>query len=154
MKVRFNHGIASFAGKLNESVFWPTPKGNGSFMRKHFIPRETDQSAFMAAVATNLSSIWKNISEAFKTDCTTYGQLSFTYTSGSNNPFITKLSGYAVFIKMMWTFAAANSASVTLDTITYNDIQSLFSDLTSIASAIESGYLPNVPGGDALTATM
>jgi hypothetical protein len=63
-------------------------------------------------------------------------------------------NAYSIFVKMMFAFKKANEASVTLDTITYSDIQSLFPDVSTIAGAVDSGYLPNTTGAELLDAEM
>lgn len=101
----------------------------------------------MLAIEANLQAIYDKVSAGFKDDLSTYARLFCLRFGGS-------LDAYGIFTKMMFEFAKINEASVYLKTITFSDIQSLFPDITSIEIAVDSGYLPYLPGVELLTAEM
>lgn len=145
------YGLASYSGTIDEITFGSYKDGTLCIARKWVMPRLTDNNTLMGEIGKNLSNIYALCSANYKADLKTYAQLYGKQKSPKD-----KLApnAYSIFIKMMFAFWKVNSASVTLDTITINDIQSLFSEITSVALSIESGYLPSLSGSDALTATM
>jgi hypothetical protein len=151
MKTKLKYGIATYSGTIDEITFGSYKNDTVCIARKYVKPRLTENNTLMGDIAKNLSTIYAECSELYKSDLRTYADL---YGKQKSEPGKLAPNGYSLFIKMMFAFAEANEASITLDTITFNDIQSLFSDITSVALAVESGYLPNLNGAELLTATM
>ena len=151
MKVKLKYGIATYSGTIDEITFGSYKDDTLCIARKWVMPRLTDNNFLMGDIAKNLAAIYAECSANYKADLKAYA-----YLYGKQKSPEDKLgpNAYSIFIKMMFAFAEANSASITLDTITFNDIQSLFSEITSVAQAVESDYLPAVTGSDLLTATM
>jgi len=151
MKTTFKYGIATYSGTIDEITFGSYKDGTICIARRYVKPRLTDQNTLMGDIAANLSSIYAECSELYKSDLRTYANLYGNQVSSRE-----KLppTAYGIFVKMMFAFEKVNEASVTLDTITFSDIQSLYPDITSIDLAVENGYLPNVDGAELLTAEM
>ena len=151
MKTKLKYGIATYSGTIDEITFGSYKNDTVCIARKYVKPRLTENNTLMGDIAKNLSKIYAECSEAYKSDLRTYADLYGKQKTerGKLGP-----NAYSIFIKMMYAFAEANEASITLDTITFNDIQSLFSEITSVDQAVESGYLPNLTGAGLLTATM
>ena len=154
MKVKFKYGIASFSGTIESAVYYATPGGQASFMRKYVVPKPTTQNTTLGTNAKNLALFWEGVSAGYKQEAKTYASLYFQQNQTPGDDFQVVLSNFSTFIKMMYSFAEANVGTVTLDSVTYNDVVSLFSEITTIAGAIDEGFLPNVIGGDALTTAM
>jgi hypothetical protein len=151
MKVKLKYGIATYSGTIDEITFGSYKDDTLCIGRKWVMPRLTDNNTLMGDIAKNLAAIYAECSANYKADLKSYAYL---YGKALSPKDKLAPNGYSVFIKMMFAFAEANGASITLDTITFNDIQSLFSDITSVALAIESGYLPAISGAELLTETM
>ena len=151
MKVKLKYGIATYSGTLDEMTFGSYKSGTLCIARKWVMPRLTANNSLVRDIAKNLSAIYAQCSEAYKADLKSY---AFLYGKQKSPKDKLGPNAYSIFVKMMYAFQKANSASVTLDTVTYNDIQSLFSDITSVAQAVDSGFLPSLNGSDLLTATM
>jgi len=148
MKVKLKYGISAYSGTIDEITFGSYKDGTICIARKWVLPRATEYNETLGNIAVNLSALYADISAGYKADLKTYATLYGQQKADRRklNP-----SAYALFIKMMYAFAEITGESVDLSSITCNDIQTLFTDLASIATAIEAGYLPNVSGADALT---
>ncbi len=151
MKVALKYGIATYSGTIDEITFGSYKGDTLCIARKWVMPRLTDNNTEMSAIAKNLSEVYALCSADYKADLKTYA-----YQYGKEKSPNDKLApnAYSMFIKMMFAFAKANEASVTLDSVTYSDIQSLFPDITTVAGAVDSNYLPNVTGAALLDAEM
>jgi hypothetical protein len=143
--------LASYSGTIDEITFGSYKDGTLCIARKWVMPILTANNTLMGDIGKNLADIYAQCSANYKADLKTYAELYGKQKSPKDR---LAPNAFSIFIKMMWAFADANEASVTLDTITFNDIQSLFPDITSVALSIESGYLPNLNGSDSLTADM
>lgn len=151
MIVNLKYGLATYSGTIDDITFGSYKNDTLCIARKWVMPRLTENNTQMSAIAKNLSEIYTLCSTDYKADLKTYA-----YQYGKDRTPQDKLApnGYSIFVKMMYAFAKANDASVTLDSITYSDIQSLFPDINTVAGAVESNYLPNVTGADLLDAEM
>ena len=88
-------------------------------------------------------------------DLKTYCRKYFSENTNPEDPFASRTSSYAMWVKMMYAFGKANDATVDLKTITMSDIKSLFEDeMENIAAQISEGYLANVSESSILIATM
>ena len=151
MKVTFKYGIGSFSGTTDMATFYATKRGTGSIMRKWVLPKTTDQNVEIKSVSQNLNIIWGLCSEDYKSDLKIYADRDYQQNTNPEDPFTPMLSNYAVFTKLMWAFQAANSASVDLKTLTYNDINTLYSNqLGTVLASIEEGLLRSVTPRDDL----
>lgn len=151
MKVKLKYGFSAYSGTIDEMTFSSHKHGALCIGRKYVKPRFTESNQNMGKASQNLSKIYSQCTSAFKQDLRTYAALygSQKGTAQKLNP-----NGYSHFIRMMYAFAKANAGSVGLDTITLGDLRTLFEDITSVASAVENGFLPKVKGFEALTANM
>lgn len=151
MKVTLKYGIASYSGTIDDITFGSYKNDTLCIGRKWVMPRLTEQNTVMSMIAKNLSTLYGLCSAEYKSDLRTYA-----YQYGKEHSAKDKMypNAYSIFVKMMFAFKKANEASVTLDTITYSDIQSLFPDVSTIAGAVDSGYLPNTTGAELLDAEM
>lgn len=154
MKVKFKYGIGSYSGTLDLATFYETKNGNASFMRRWVKPRQTDNNVELGAVGKNLAIIWAEASANYKADMTTYCQLYNAYFKDEENVFQANISKYAMFTKMLYAFAEASGSAVDLKSLNYGDLDTLFPEVTKLASACEEGFLPFVPGAELLTESM
>jgi len=151
MKTTFKYGISAYSGTIDEITFGSYKNGTVCIARKYVKPRLTENNTLLGEIAKNLSEIYSQCSEEYKSDLRTY---AYTYGKEKSPRQTLAPNGYSMFTKMMFTFAEANVASVSLDTITFSDIQSLYPEISSVASAVDSDYLPSVSGADLLTESM
>lgn len=154
MKVKFKYGIGSYSGTLDLATFYETKNGNASFMRRWVKPRQTDNNVELGAVGKNLALIWAEASANYKADMETYCQLYNAYFKDDENVFQANISKYAMFTKMFYAFAKASGSAVDLKSLSYGDLDTLFPEVTNLASACDEGFLPFVPGAELLTESM
>ncbi|MFA7543937.1 MAG: hypothetical protein WCY84_06135 [Candidatus Cloacimonadaceae bacterium] len=151
MKVKLKYGISAYSGTIDDMTYSSHKDGAFCIGRKYVKPRYTENNEYMGKVSKNLGNIYADCSDDFKEDLRTYAYL-FDGQKASKRKM--SPNGYSHFISMMYAFAKANASSIGLDTVTLGDLQTLFEDVTSVASAVESGFLPKVKGYEALTANM
>ena len=151
MKTTFKYGIAAYSGTIDEITFGSYKNGSVCIARKYVKPRLTENNTLMGEIAKNVADIYAQCSEDYKSDLRTYAYMYGKEKSPRNT---LAPNAYSIYIKMLFAFAEAYEASVSLDSITINDIQSLFPDVTSVALAVENGYLPRLSGSDLLIETM
>lgn len=153
MKVVFKYAVGSYSGTLDQAVFYPTKNGNASYMRKWVKPTETAQNTIIANATVNLAGIYSACSAGYLADLATYTS-QYNMEKNDGTPFWRPKTSFNIFIMMMYKFAEINGSGVDLTSLTLNDLSSLFTDVTSIASAVDAGYLPSVTDADKLEEKM
>ena len=153
MKVVFKYAVGSYSGTLDLAVFYPTKNGNASYMRKWVKPTETAQNTVIANATRNLAEIYAACSAAYLANLATYTS-RYNAEHNDGTPFWRPKTSFNIFIMMMYKFAEINGSGVVLSSITLNDIESLFQEITSISTAVIAGYLPSVTGAEDLQAKM
>lgn len=148
MKVNLKYGISTYSGTIDEITFSSYREGTICIARKWVKPRATEQNAKLGSIASNLAQLYADISEGYKADLKQYALLYGRQKADKKKLYP---SAYALYIKMLFTFAEDSGENVDLASITLNDIQTLYVDLSTVAEAVSSGYLPNVSGADALS---
>ncbi|MDD2507207.1 MAG: hypothetical protein PHQ78_07860, partial [Candidatus Cloacimonetes bacterium] len=68
MKATLKYGIASYSGTIDDITFASYKNGAVCIARKYVMPTLTDNNATMGAVTKNLSEIYGNCSEDYKSD--------------------------------------------------------------------------------------
>lgn len=152
--VKYATFLTGIKGKQGGIVYYRTTSSTVGRIREYVVPRYTDQNAIMGKALANISNIWADSSAEYKADMTTYARKFANLPPYPDEMRLRANNPTATFNLMMWNFQKANEATIDLATLSLGDIQSLFPELTSVAQAIEAGYLPNVPDGNMLTATM
>ncbi|HOE54981.1 MAG TPA: hypothetical protein PLU05_02220 [Candidatus Cloacimonas acidaminovorans] len=150
MKVNFKYGIKTYSGTMDEVTYGSYRKNTICIGRKYVKPRLTDQNALVGGKMKNLAIIYNDVSESYKQELKQYALLNeVNVPKGKLLP-----NAYALWVKMMFKFADADAEHIDLTTLTYSDLQTVGDEILSIASAVENGYMANVPGADKLTANM
>nr|MDK2851082.1 hypothetical protein [Candidatus Cloacimonadota bacterium] len=151
MKTKLKYGISAYSGTIDEITFSSYDNGRICIARKWVMPTLSDNNVELGSVSKNLSQIYSECSEEYKSDLRTYAYLYRTQNkeAGKLAP-----NSYCHFIKQFYAFRDANEATVDLKTLSLGDLTSLFPEITSIAQAVEAGYLPSVVGAELLTASM
>lgn len=150
MKVKFNYGIRTYSGTLDEMTFGSYRKNSVCIARKYVQPRLTDQNTLMGATLKNLASVYADLSAGYLDELKIYAQKNEINTPKGKVP----PTAFAIWVKMMFLFSELDEGHIDLKTITYTDLTTVGEDILSIATSVENGYLAKVPGADALTANM
>ena len=150
MKVQFKYGIKTYTGTLDEMTYGSYRDDSLCIGRKYVIPAATAQNASLTAISKNLASVYASCSAAYKADLKVYARKHASRVPAGKLP----PSAYAIFVRMMYLFSELDSGHVDLASVSHADLQTIGSDIASIADAVGSGYLPEVPGADTLTAEM
>ena len=153
MKVVFKYAVGSYSGTLDLAVFYPTKNGNASYMRKWVKPKETSQNTVIATATRNLAAIYEACSAGYRANLATYTS-QYNTEKNDGTPFWRPKTSFNIFIMMMYKFAEINGQGVDLTSITLNDLDSLFTEVTSISTAVNAGYLPSVTGAEDLKVKM
>ncbi len=147
MKVKFKYGIKTYSGTLEEMVFGSYREDNLCIGRKYVMPELTPQNGVIGGIMKNLSSLYAEALEDYKGDLKIYSKLNGKQNVSKNQLVPT---AYAIFVKMMFAWQAANPGSVDLATVTIEDIVSLPAPVICVADAISEGLIANVVGGELL----
>jgi len=150
MKVKFNYGIRTYSGTLDEITFGSYFKDSVCIARKYVTPRPTTNNALFGTTAKNLATVYGDLSVGYLDELKTYAQKNQANTPKGKLP----PTAYAIWVKMMFLFSELGEGHIDLSTITYSDLQTVGEDILNIAAAVENGYLASVPGADALTSNM
>ena len=150
MKVKFKFGIQTYSGTVDEMTFGSYRKNSLCIGRKYVTPKLTENNTSMGAKLKNLAIVYGSVTSGYLDELKTYAGLN------SVNVPKTKLppTAFAIFVKMLYLFSELDSGHIDLATVTYTDLQTLGTDIASIAAAVENGYLASVAGADELTTVM
>ncbi|MDD2230362.1 MAG: hypothetical protein PHY48_13230 [Candidatus Cloacimonetes bacterium] len=150
MKVKFKFGIKTYSGTVDDMTFGSYRKHSLCIGRKYVTPRLTTQNTSMGAKIKNLADIYGDVTVLYEADLKTYtGKYASIAPKDKLAP-----DAFAIFVKMMFLFAKLDEGHIDLATLTYSDLQTVGTDIASIADAVDNGYLPNVLGADLLVAAM
>jgi len=141
MKVKFKYGIKSYSGTLDEMTYGSYNDGDVCIGRKYVKPETTDNNLLMGDIMQNLADVYKKSSEFYRNDLYLFSRRNAKQNvpKGRIAP-----NGYALFLAMMYAWAADNPSTVDLLTIDIEDIQSTTAPVNRVADAIDNGYLPRV----------
>ncbi|PKN79668.1 MAG: hypothetical protein CVU48_04515 [Candidatus Cloacimonetes bacterium HGW-Cloacimonetes-1] len=147
MKVKFNFGIKTYSGTVDEFTYGAYRQGNICIGRKFVMPVLTEQNTTIGNIMKNLSTVYKEADPDYKGNLKTYSVLN-----GRENVPKTMLAptAYAIFVKMMFAWQKENSATVDLAVVTIEDIVSQPAPVINVYGAIEAGYLHDVSGSESL----
>lgn len=150
MKVQFKYGIKTYSGTLDEMTYGSYRDDNICIGRKYVSPTLNANNTLRGEISKNLAAIYALVSSDYKDDLKAYaGKHAALVPSDKIPP-----TSFAIWMRMMYLYSELDDGHVDLSSVTYTDLQTLGTDIASIAAAISNGYLPEVNGGDALTAIM
>ncbi len=150
MKVKFKFGIRTYSGTVDEMTFGSYRKHSVCIGRKYVTPILTANNTLVGSVMKNLAKVYSACSEGFKADLKLYAYRNTANVPAGKIP----PNAYAIFVRLMYNFAEADSEHIDLATITHSDLQTVGSDIATVADAVANGYLANVANANMLTATM
>ncbi len=150
MKVTFKYGIQTYSGTIDEMTFGSYREDTVCIGRKYVSPRLTENNTRIGAIATNLASVWEEVSSGYKEEMVTYSQRNAVNIPKGKLP----PTSFAIWMKMLFLFSKLDSGHIDLTTVTYSDLQTVGEDILSIAVAVENGYLQAVADADELITNM
>ncbi|PKN75021.1 MAG: hypothetical protein CVU49_06135 [Candidatus Cloacimonetes bacterium HGW-Cloacimonetes-2] len=151
MKVTLKYNLSSYSGTLNDMTYGSYKDGAVCIGRKWVQPATTPQQGELGKIAINLSDIYSEASAEWKADLKIYARKYGMEITPKNQ---LGPSGYALYVKMMYAWAASDPEHVTLDSLSLTDIQTLEAPVLSIADAVAEELLPRTSNCDALIAEM
>lgn len=153
MKVLFKFGIGAFAGTIDNGTYSMTKNQTGSIMRKYVVPKLTTNNTLRGSITKNLATVYKAAEAGYVAQLKTYCQRYNSQYNDPNDPFSPVITAFAMFVQMLYLFADATPGCI-LDTVSLSDLETIGTDIQSIADAIGSGYLKPVTDGDQLISSM
>jgi hypothetical protein len=139
MKVTLKYNLSSYSGTLNDMTYGSYKDGAVCIGRKWVQPATTPQQGELGKIAINLSDIYSEASAEWKADLKIYARKYGMEITPKNQ---LGPSGYALYVKMMYAWAASDPEHVTLDSLSLTDIQTLEAPVLSIADAVAEELLP------------
>jgi hypothetical protein len=147
MRVYMKKNITAYSGKDQEEdvVYRSLNNGNYCIAAEFTAPKEHPQFEVFRANIAVLKDLWNGASGAFKTELKSYTDKLNADRAYKN---LLRVSGYCLFVKMIYAYVKAEALQISgLDLV-----QLRTSNVKSLKSAVDSGYLPKVEGYDAYTA--
>lgn len=151
MKTKFKYGISAYSGTIDDMTFASYKNGRVCVARKYYKPRSTEQNAIMAAEMKNIRKLYSLVSEEYLEDLRTY---AYYYSLKERQTPKLQANSFAIFVKLLYAFRKTDPVNIDLSSIVMDDLEDLYPEITSIATAVEAGYLPNVVGADLLVNKM
>jgi len=146
MKATVKTVLPGFTGNMDDVVIYYNDRLNCMIARRKVMPRTSPSNLEMKALYAFARRI--GLSEAFKEDARTYIRL-FNRKFRRNNR--SHSSWPSIWVKLMRAMMKAYPG-LNIATLTREEAINQQLPCISIASAIDAGYLPAVPGYQGLTA--
>ena len=150
-KIKYASFITGLSGKSGSTVFYRSPSSAFGYMRNHVTPIYTETNEQRGKEFENLGVQYRKIIEPAREDLANYARkYSQLPASGSGEMAVRANNGMAVFIAMCWRIKRTNPEAVNLASLTLSDIMTVY-NINSVASAVDQGFLPAVPGWEDYT---
>ena len=151
-KIKYASFVAGLSGKSGSSVFFRSSNTGFGYLRAFTYPKITDNNNLRGAEFKNLTQQLKVVSAVGIADLKAYAAKYCKLPMVGEGDFSARANNHvAIWIMAVHTCAKENSASMTADSVTLNDLKSLFV-FTDVAALVDQGLLPAVPGWEQLTA--
>jgi len=141
MKVKFNYGIRTYSGTIDEMTFESCNKGKLCLGHKHVKQALTENNTHMGAIGKNLVAVYKAAATEYKADLKTYDTRRKAET-GKNPNLQTNAFGF--FVKLMFAWAKTDPTHIDLTAITVSDIVTRDADVRTVKRAVTAAYLPSI----------
>lgn len=152
--IKYASFLTGIKGKQGGIVYYRSSSPIVGRMRLYVVPTYTTQNEEMGKILKNISNIWAECSQAYKDDASAYAKKFAKLPVYQDDMKLRANNSTAIFNLMLWNFQKQNEATIDLATLAFGDLGTLWPETTSIAEAVEAGYLPIVPGYDSYTAAM
>ena len=149
-KVKYASFVAGLSGKSGSSVFFRSSSAGFGYLRTYTYPKITQENILRGAEFKNLAQQLKFVSDDGLADLKAYAAKYRKLPMVGEGDLSARANNHvAIWIMAIHNCAKANSASMTVNTVTLSDLTSLFV-VDSVSSLVEQGYLPAVPGWEEL----
>lgn len=153
-KIHFPATVAGMSGTIGNGVYYRSQSNKFGYLRNWVMPTMTPNNSLHGAIMKNMADIWQDCSELYKADAKAYAAKARLLPIYGDDTRVRANNGFAYFVSCIQKWYDTNPAGIDLKTVTLEDILSLPAPLTSIAQAVNSGFLPAVPGYEAYTEEM
>ena len=148
-KIKYASFVAGLAGKSGSSVFFRSNSQGFGYMRALVQPSYTTTNQVRGEELNNLAVQYHTLPELVKKQFQTYAS-KYKDLPGTGGDLAARANNsMAVLVKLFWSIKKTDPIAVDLKTITFADIQ--LYNAYSIATAVQAGHLPAVPGYELLT---
>ena len=153
-KIKYASFVAGLSGKSGSSVFYRSASAGFGYLRTFTYPKLTTVNALRGAEFKNLTEQLKFVSAAGLADLKAYAAKYRNLPQVGEGELSTRANNHvAIWIMAVHNCAKDNPDSMTVDTVTISDLRSLFS-FADVATLVQEGWLPAVPGYENLTADL
>lgn len=145
-KIKYASFITGLSGKSGSNVFYRSRSSEFGYMRDHVTPAYTENNEQRGKEFQNQGVQYRKIVPTAKAQLRDYARkYSNLPSSGKGEMAVRANNGMAVWMAMCWKIKATNPAAVNLASLTLSDIMTVY-NVTHVASAVDLGFLPAVPG--------
>lgn len=149
-KIKYASFVAGLSGKSGSSVFFRSSNTGFGYLRAFTYPKLTTVNELRGAEFKNLLVQLKLVSGAGIGDLKEYAAKYRKLPQVGEGELSARANNHvAIWIMAVHNCAKANNISLDLPTVTLADLISLF-DFTDVASLVNHGWLPAVPGWEDL----
>ncbi len=143
MKVKFNFGIKSYSGRIDDIIFANFADKSVVLARKLPLKRKlTEQNKVIRERMKRISTLYSVISEGYKNDLTAYCREMNRLEKYKNQ---LNIGRFGIFTKMLWAAYKDSQNPLSLDDLSPDNlILGVYSQINTVSTAIENGYLPRV----------
>lgn len=151
MKVKCRLGIQSYSGQADGLIYANFASRGVVIAKMPSVGREaTEQNHLIANRSQMISTIYKNVSLAYKQDLELY-----TYKMYNLEEYQERISGnkYSTFCKLIWAACQQEENPLDLESLITNGLTlENCSQIKSLKVVVENGFLPEVNGFEELLA--
>lgn len=146
-KVQYSQLISGIAGTLDGQVLYRSSSPRFGFSRRYVVPKATQQNTLIGNAAKNLKVLWHAASTGYKNDFKTYASRYSQLPADEGQLRPRANSAFSIFLKMVYAWGknqdpVVDAAAIAL--LQPEDFSTLASDISCLARAVDSGYLPAV----------
>lgn len=149
-KIKYASFIAGLSGKSGASVFFRSSSTGFGYLRSFTYPKLTTVNELRGAEFKNLTEQLKFITALGLQDLKAYAAKYRNLPQVGEGDLSARANNHvAIWIMAIHNCHKDNALSLDVRTVTLSDLKTLF-DFTDVASVINHGWLPAVPGWEDL----
>ena len=150
-KIKYASFVAGLSGKSGASVFFRSHSTGFGYLRSFTYPKLTTVNALRGAEFKNLTEQLKFVSALGIADLKEYAAKYRNLPQVGAGDLSARANNHvAIWIMAVHNCAKDNALSLDVSTVTLTDLKTLFA-FTDVASVVNQGWLPAVPGWEDLT---
>ena len=151
-KIKYASFLTGLAGKSGSSVFFRSPSSGFGYMRTLVQPAYTTTNQDRGEEMNNIAVQYHKMTPGAKANFVIYASKYKNLPPEGGDLSARANNAMACFVLMLWNIKKSNPVSVDLKTLTIEDVLCHFA--TNVATAVMNGYLPSVPGYEALNSPL